>query len=121
MDDSIKTIIRHGDENKIIKFCSFACFENKNDSFYPTAPGEISVSRNILDQSHAMSWLSEGVLSNNGPMRMIQMHGRLLFYSYQNWSFYNTIKKNKNPILISFKRNDGIIENYTLKYKQESQ
>ena len=31
MDDSIKTIIRHGDENKIIKFCSFACFENKND------------------------------------------------------------------------------------------
>jgi hypothetical protein len=31
MDDSIKTIIRHGNENKIIKFCSFACFENKND------------------------------------------------------------------------------------------
>jgi hypothetical protein len=31
LDDSIKTIIRHGTENRIIKFCSFSCFENKND------------------------------------------------------------------------------------------
>jgi hypothetical protein len=30
-DDSIKTIIKHDDESRIIKFCSFKCFENKND------------------------------------------------------------------------------------------
>jgi hypothetical protein len=30
-DDSIKSIILHGDESRIIKFCSFKCFENKND------------------------------------------------------------------------------------------
>jgi hypothetical protein len=29
--DSIKSIILHGDESRIIKFCSFKCFENKND------------------------------------------------------------------------------------------
>jgi Cu2+-containing amine oxidase len=31
LDDSIKSIILHGDESRIIKFCSFKCFENKND------------------------------------------------------------------------------------------
>jgi len=30
-DDGIKSIIMHGDESRIIKFCSFKCFENKND------------------------------------------------------------------------------------------
>jgi hypothetical protein len=30
-DDSIKSIIYHNDESRIIKFCSFKCFENKND------------------------------------------------------------------------------------------
>ncbi len=30
-DDSIKSLILHGDESRIIKFCSFKCFENKND------------------------------------------------------------------------------------------
>ena len=30
-DDSIKSIILHGDESRIIKFCSFKCFEDKND------------------------------------------------------------------------------------------
>jgi hypothetical protein len=30
-DESIKSIILNGDESRIIKFCSFKCFENKND------------------------------------------------------------------------------------------
>jgi hypothetical protein len=30
-DDSIKSIILHGEESRIIKFCSFKCFEDKND------------------------------------------------------------------------------------------
>tara|TARA_Y100000389_G_scaffold137821_1_gene135471 strand:+ start:6339 stop:10571 length:4233 start_codon:yes stop_codon:yes gene_type:complete len=30
-DDGIKSIIMHGDESRIIKFCSFKCFEDKND------------------------------------------------------------------------------------------
>ena len=30
-DDSIKSIILHGDQSRIVKFCSFKCFENKND------------------------------------------------------------------------------------------
>jgi hypothetical protein len=30
-DDSIKTIIRHENESRIIKFCSFKCFEDKDD------------------------------------------------------------------------------------------
>jgi hypothetical protein len=30
-DDSIKSIILHGDESRIINFCSFKCFEDKND------------------------------------------------------------------------------------------
>ena len=30
-DDSIKSIIFHNNESRIIKFCSFKCFENKND------------------------------------------------------------------------------------------
>lgn len=30
-DDSIKSLIMHNDESRIIKFCSFKCFENKND------------------------------------------------------------------------------------------
>lgn len=30
-DDSIKSIIFHDNESRIIKFCSFKCFENKND------------------------------------------------------------------------------------------
>ena len=30
-DDSIKSVILHGDESRIIKFCSFKCFEDKND------------------------------------------------------------------------------------------
>ena len=30
-DDSIKSVIMHGDESRIIKFCSFQCFEDKND------------------------------------------------------------------------------------------
>lgn len=30
-DDSIKSIIFHNDESRIIKFCSFKCFEDKND------------------------------------------------------------------------------------------
>ena len=30
-DDSIKSIIMHNDESRIIKFCSLKCFENKND------------------------------------------------------------------------------------------
>ncbi len=30
-DDSIKTLIRHDNESRIIKFCSFKCFEHKND------------------------------------------------------------------------------------------
>ena len=30
-DDSIKTLVKHGDESRIIKFCSFKCFEDKND------------------------------------------------------------------------------------------
>jgi hypothetical protein len=30
-DDSIKSIIFHNDESKIIKFCSFKCFEDKDD------------------------------------------------------------------------------------------
>lgn len=30
-DDSIKSIVLHDDESRIIKFCSFKCFENKND------------------------------------------------------------------------------------------
>lgn len=30
-DDSIKSIVMHGDESRIIKFCSFKCFEGKND------------------------------------------------------------------------------------------
>ena len=30
-DDGIKSIIMHGDESRIIKFCSLKCFENKND------------------------------------------------------------------------------------------
>ena len=31
VDDSIKTIIQHGEESRIIKFCSFKCFEKKDD------------------------------------------------------------------------------------------
>jgi len=31
LDDAIKTIVKHGDESRIIKFCSFKCFEDKND------------------------------------------------------------------------------------------
>ena len=30
-DDSIKTVVHHNDESRIIKFCSFKCFENKDD------------------------------------------------------------------------------------------
>ena len=30
-DDSIKSLIYHNDESRIIQFCSFKCFENKND------------------------------------------------------------------------------------------
>lgn len=30
-DDGIKSIIIHNNESRIIKFCSFKCFENKND------------------------------------------------------------------------------------------
>lgn len=30
-DDSIKSIVFHDDESRIIKFCSFKCFEDKND------------------------------------------------------------------------------------------
>jgi hypothetical protein len=30
-DDSIKSIILHNDKSRIIKFCSFQCFEDKND------------------------------------------------------------------------------------------
>ena len=30
-DDSIKSVVMHGNESRIIKFCSFKCFEDKND------------------------------------------------------------------------------------------
>ena len=30
-DDSIKTLVKHKNESRIIKFCSFKCFEDKND------------------------------------------------------------------------------------------
>ena len=30
-DDSIKSVVMHGNESRIIKFCSFQCFEDKND------------------------------------------------------------------------------------------
>lgn len=30
-NDNIKTLIRHGDESRIIKFCTFKCFEKKDD------------------------------------------------------------------------------------------
>ena len=30
-NDSIKTVVRHGEESRIVKFCSFKCFEHKDD------------------------------------------------------------------------------------------
>lgn len=30
-DNSIKSVVMHGNESRIIKFCSFQCFEDKND------------------------------------------------------------------------------------------
>ena len=32
-DDSLKTIVQHNDESKIIQFCSIKCFEDKNDGW----------------------------------------------------------------------------------------